>query len=258
MNEFSCDWASALLETMYHSEFDEGFGKLCTQCEEDAKEKCIGLYRCTDCFQSPILCKACAIRTHKWNPFHRLQMWTGTHLERKTLHDLGFVLNLGHYGDPCPKASLSSELVVLHTNGIQKATVTYCECKSSVSVKDRPLQLCYQGLYPATFKRTQTVFSITLLKQYHHLTLQSKITAHDFIISLRRLSSNGFASDSKDRYREFMTAHRQYSFLRTLRWNHQPVKEQKRVGSLAVRCPACPQPEINMDPNWRKSCKDLW
>ena len=76
MNEFSCNWASALLETMYHSEFDEGFGKLCTQCEEDAKEKCIGLYRCTDCFQSPILCKACAIRTHKWNPFHRLQMWT--------------------------------------------------------------------------------------------------------------------------------------------------------------------------------------
>ena len=258
MRDFTSDWASALMQTMYDSEFDEGFGRSCLTCKGEEEVKSKAWYRCMDCFQSPILCKTCAIETHQQNPFHRLQMWTGNSLERKMLFDLGFVLHLGHYGKPCSKGSITSQLVVVHTNGIQQATVSYCECKGTANVKERPLQLCYHGLYPATFKRTQTVFSMTLLKQYHHLTLQSKITAHDFIISLRRLSSNGFASDSKDRYREFMTAHRQYSFLCTLRWNHQPVNDQNSPGSLAVRCPACLQPEINMDPLWMKSCKELW
>ena len=238
MKEFTNDWASALLQTMYDSEWDDRFGKVCANCKGDDKDRSIAWYRCVDCFQSPILCKSCAITIHKWNPFHRLQMWTGKCLERKTLFDLGFVLHLGHYGKPCKNGLIKSQLVVVHTNGIQQATVSYCECKRTATVKERPLQLCFHGLYPASFKRTQTVFSTTLLKQYHHMTLQSKITTHDYVIALWRLSSNGFASDSKDRYREFMTAHRQYSYLCTLQWNNQPVNQQKLPGSLAVRCPA--------------------
>ena len=47
-----------------------------------------------------------------------------------------------------------------------------------------------------------------------------------------------------------MTAHRQWSYLQTLRRFGLDVREKLRPGSVAVRCPACPQPGVNMDPNW--------
>ena len=64
--------------------------------------------------------------------------------------------------------------------------------------------------------------------------------------------ANSNKDDSSDRYREFLMAHRQFSFLRQLRWAHQRADEDLKEGSLAIECPACPQPLMNMDPNWRE------
>ncbi len=54
----------------------------------------------------------------------------------------------------------------------------------------------------------------------------------------------------QDRYREFMTAAREFSFMRaTKRFGVEPSPELP-LGSMAVLCPACPQPGINMDPKY--------
>ena len=47
-------------------------------------------------------CKACCIQSHRQTPFHWMAWWTGSHFAPVSLYSLGFVLPLGHHGDPCP------------------------------------------------------------------------------------------------------------------------------------------------------------
>lgn len=45
-------------------------------------------------------------------------------------------------------------------------------------------------------------------------------------------------------------------FLRTTRRaGVEPVKDLE-PRSVAINCPACPQPDMNMDPNWRNRPDD--
>lgn len=59
--------------------------------------------KCSDCFGGNIFCKDCCLRHHRRSPFHRLLEWNGRHYAPKSLYSLGFILFLGHNGDPCPK-----------------------------------------------------------------------------------------------------------------------------------------------------------
>lgn len=71
----------------------------CTLCSSASNPPQEALIRCTDCFAFPSFCKVCALSHH---PFHHLQCWSGTHYTPTTLKDLGFTLNFGHNGAPCP------------------------------------------------------------------------------------------------------------------------------------------------------------
>ena len=51
-------------------------------------------------------------------------------------------------------------------------------------------------------------------------------------------------------------SYRQFSYVQAVRRAGERVQEKLPPGSLAVRCPACPQPGINMDPNWRSRPED--
>ncbi|KDQ48911.1 hypothetical protein JAAARDRAFT_144255, partial [Jaapia argillacea MUCL 33604] len=106
-------------------------------------------------------------------------------------------------------------------------------------------------LFPALFKRPATVFSEALLKQFQNFSTTAQISAHHFYATIRKQTNNAFAADVKDRYRELMMAERQYSYIRALKRNDLDVAKRLPLDSLAVLCPACPQPGINMDPNWR-------
>lgn len=55
----------------------------------------------------------------------------------------------------------------------------------------------------------------------------------------------------QDRHRELNNTMREFVFLRaTRRAGVEPTKPLEPA-SLAVLCPACPQPDKNMDPNWQ-------
>src|ERR1700761_5294091 len=58
--------------------------------------------RCSDCIGGTYFCTPCFILSHKRTPFHRLARWTGQHFAPVSLYSLGFILFLGHHGDPCP------------------------------------------------------------------------------------------------------------------------------------------------------------
>ena len=209
------------------------------------------------------MCKKCHICSHIHNPFHRIERRTGTHLEMTMLAHLGLTLRLGHLGILCNKASTAVNTTMVHINGIQECLISYCNCDSiDERLRSRPGQLLHIGLCAASFKCTQTVFSVVLLKHFHPLSTQSKLTAHNYISFICRVTNYGFLNDSKDWYRKFMMAYRQFCYIRDLRWSNRQADEVLPPGSLAVECPACPQPDINMDPNWRNCPKDqmyvLW
>jgi hypothetical protein len=71
--------------------------------------------KCSDCLGANYFCRTCCIHSHKWTPFHWLAHWTNTHFRPVSLHSLGFILFLGHHGDPCPltvEASLWYALII--------------------------------------------------------------------------------------------------------------------------------------------------
>ena len=79
---------------------------LCDNCNSEGAE-----YRCRDCFHGMQLCKACCLKAHQRNPFHRMDTWTGG-FYRRTFdwqRKIGLVISFGHGGSPCPIYNLPGE-----------------------------------------------------------------------------------------------------------------------------------------------------
>ena len=55
-----------------------------------------------------------------------------------------------------------------------------------------------------------------------------------------------------------MRASRQYQFLCLLKWQAHAVHAERASGALSVLCPACPQPGINMNPEWMERPREDW
>ncbi len=55
----------------------------------------------------------------------------------------------------------------------------------------------------------------------------------------------------QDRYREFLISTREFFYLTLCKRKGAEPKREMDYASLATLCPSCPQPGINMDPNWQ-------
>ncbi|OSC98309.1 hypothetical protein PYCCODRAFT_1375432 [Trametes coccinea BRFM310] len=137
-------------------------------------------------------------------------------------------------------------MTVVHEHGIHAAAIAFCHCPTATdsSFCPEPVQLIKFGLFPGSWQQPQTAYTINGLRDYHLLSLQSTITALDYVYYLRRSTDN-------DRYRELNTAMREFTFLRNVRRAGQDPTSDLPAGCLAVSCPACPQPGINMLEGWR-------
>ncbi|KAK7677490.1 hypothetical protein QCA50_019496 [Cerrena zonata] len=159
-------WAQTMLNVMLSRETDPHIGKPCYECRSPEAP-----YHCYDCFSAPLLCRDCIIGCHRWSPLHRILCWNDHYFERRGLKDLGYTLYLGHHGKQChnqittgvkstdPK---TSTVTVVDTTGIHLVDVMYCKCPTEASAfgEDHPVQLWKAGLWPATYTRPQTVFSL--------------------------------------------------------------------------------------------------
>lgn len=142
-------------------------------------------------------------------------------------------------------------LIVVDTTGIHEMRVRFCQCQS---LEDNPMlnQLMSMGLYASSSKRTRTVFTFRVLHHFDITNLEGKTTAWQYYCTLKRLTSNVFADTVSDRYRELMRALRQWRDLSSRRRAGVPLDPgvELNPGGLALFCPACPQPGINLPPNW--------
>lgn len=194
--------------------------RTCVQCHQDG-----AYWRCVDCFTGPAYCTECCRKLHSRDPFHRIERWTGTYYEPSWLWKVGLVLHLGHGGGRCPQALIEQPdldleldeeswcdlddmsgpaddtkpsesvhnggrvMTVIHTSGVHHMPVIFCGCPGA-PMED--LQLFRIGLYPATYKRCQTVFTFQLLDDYLLDNLECKTSATHYFSKLRRITNFAF------------------------------------------------------------------
>ncbi|KAN0131064.1 hypothetical protein V8E53_011197 [Lactarius tabidus] len=240
--------------------------------------------KCLDCLGANYFCRICCIKSHKCTPFHRLARWTGTHFTPISLHSLGFVVFLGHHGDPCPltveacahvhplsNQSLKSRhlnrssrtmpyhleetqsgnplLTAVHQSGIFALEVLYCICPNAVETHE---QLFNAGLFPSSFKQIETVFTFTVLDDFLADNLECKTTAQQYYSKLQSITNRMFPDSVPNLYKQLLRASRQWRDI----WNrmnsgfgHEGGLSED--GTMAIFCPACPQPGVNLPDDWR-------
>lgn len=148
--------------------------------------------------------------SHRSSPFHWAKVWnegTGffTQKDISTLRgERGYAIPIGHGGERCPFEGDSHNVdtlsesagqpgptgipfTVVHTNGIHGTRVHFCSCHDDCP---RRTLLLRAGLFPGTTRQPLTAFTFPLLKAYRLLNLQSKCSAEDYLVTLRRLADN--------------------------------------------------------------------
>ncbi|KAI9064965.1 hypothetical protein FKP32DRAFT_1568832 [Trametes sanguinea] len=231
----------------------------CNLCKEPG-----AMFRCPDCRLCHPLCRDCLLRTHDQVVFHRPEKWNGAFFEKVALSSLGLVVPLGHDGSACPDPSASQEIVLYHSNGYHRVRITVCTCTGTAG-EPPPVwkQFIRAGWFPATQTRPSTAFTFELLELFHALTLQSKVNAYDFFLTLGRITDNSGLSDHPSRYKQFCHVVRLWRHLQQLkragRGQDPAGVAETPPGSLAVQCAACPQPGKNLPDGWELSPSEtLW
>lgn len=169
-------------------EAEANTGLACSSCKTPNS----AFYRCCECFDTPAVCTECIVTLHQLQPLHRIQRWTGTHFEGYSLCDLGLTMNLCRDRKPCPASFVKKEVIFVHTNGIHRCLIQFCNCDTAAPNFQ---QLLLRRLFPATLKDPATVFTFDLLRTFHQLTLSSKITQYDYIDALKKLTNIAFPQD---------------------------------------------------------------
>ncbi|KAF8144371.1 hypothetical protein K438DRAFT_1435719, partial [Mycena galopus ATCC 62051] len=201
-------------------------------------------YRCVDCFNAPMWCRACVVREHRYNPFHHIERWDSKMFVRDAL------ATQPHCPHRRPNAPDIAEFTIGDHNGFHTSWIEFCQCLRPGD-SGRWQQLVAVRLFPASFEQPQTAFTFTAMKQFHVHSLASKKSAYDYVKALCQLSNNAAPTTIANRYREFLFACRIWRYLTLQRRTGQAhgIDEHvphRRAASLALRCPACPEVGFNM------------
>ncbi|KAJ7066666.1 hypothetical protein C8F01DRAFT_1208764 [Mycena amicta] len=213
------------------------------------------LYRCEECMDPRLLCEGCSVAAHRRQPLHHVSRWNGFFFARTSLKNMGLRIQFGHGGSRCVRPIPGHEgFIVLEHNGVHEVAVDFCGCEQR---EDEFKQLLRGRWFPATTGRPQTCATFQCLESFHALSLQAKTTAHDFYTGLE-LRTNGFGLKPPNRYPAFLRMMREYRHLMLLkrrgRFGHEGCRASETgVGELAIRCPACPRPGVNLPAGWENA-----
>ncbi|KAJ3493118.1 hypothetical protein NLJ89_g11089 [Agrocybe chaxingu] len=214
---------------------------------------------CRECFGYELSCSECFLQRHSNAPTHWAEVWNdgGQYFVRhdiSTLRPGGYAIHLGHCGNTCPNPASDANLLfhLIDVNGVHETKIQFCGCPGAL---ERPYQLLTHRLFPATLRQPKTAFTFQTLKTFHILHLESKVAAYDFIGSLRRLTDNMFAHKTPDPYPQFRLVVRVWRLLTATKRLGQAhgidaLLPNRPPGNLLVYCPACPEPQVNMEPHW--------
>ncbi|KAG1784794.1 uncharacterized protein HD556DRAFT_1250836, partial [Suillus plorans] len=236
-----------------------------------------GKFRCLTCSGDQTFCRSCIVNAHQFLPFHKVQEWTGKCFNDTSLEELGFIWYMGHGGQPCPfsddmhtwenipmdaeadfspmetvhGSTIPTKLTIVHSTGVFLHNVVWCSCPG-VDCQQH-LQLLKAKLFPASTTRPQTAFTFDVLNHFLIDALECKTSASSFFEKIRRMTNNCFPDTVPNRYRELMRVSRLWRDLMSRKWFGFAHNDEQKPdkGDLAWFCPACPQPGINLPPDWQ-------
>lgn len=143
-------------------------------------------------------------------------------------------------------------LTVVDVSGVHHLPLVECQC--AVQVKARDLHLVEIGLLPASFQDFRTAFTLKVLEDHRLENLECKTSSYQYYQKLRRMTCSAFPQVVPNRYRELRRVSRQYRNLKLWEvFGFGHTDEEPTKGSLALFCPACPQPEINLPEGWEQT-----
>ncbi|KAJ7150418.1 hypothetical protein C8R46DRAFT_1043775 [Mycena filopes] len=218
--------------------------------------------RCGECFGDVMYCPPCMVQRHIENPLHILERWTDATFVKTTVSALGHRIQLGHPPhERCaaPEAA-SKDFVVLHTNGIHEdVQVDFCGCDKALEAGSHEIQILRAGWFPSTHVRPQTAATFAQLEKYHLDSLQSKMSMYDAYGVMEKMTNNTGIKPA-DRYHEWIRMCREFRHLRLLKRGGRALAYSASgvagtgAGELAVQCPACPRPGVNLaDGTWENA-----
>ncbi|KAG2130804.1 uncharacterized protein EDB93DRAFT_1094663, partial [Suillus bovinus] len=136
---------------------------------------------------------------------------------------------------------------------VHSLSISYCQCPGALSWD---MQLFQAGLFPASFTRPKTAFTFSVLDDFLLDNLECGTSAMNYYSKIRRLTLSifslmvlvSFHSLYSDRYRELMRTARKWRQCKLYKWHGFAHKDgEPKASDLALFCPACPQPGINLD-----------
>ncbi|KAI6162707.1 hypothetical protein EDD17DRAFT_1776471 [Pisolithus thermaeus] len=143
-------------------------------------------------------------------------------------------------------------MTIVHTDEIFSCEVSVCSCPGSDS-SDWHLDLLRQRLFPASISKPKTAFTFDVLDHFLIDALECKTSAMSFYQKLKRFTNNAFLERVPDRYRELMRVSQLWRDLKHRKWfglGHD-MEQDPGDGGLALFCPACPQPGVNLPADWK-------
>ncbi|KAG2052390.1 hypothetical protein BDR06DRAFT_983220 [Suillus hirtellus] len=191
-------------------------------------------FRCQDCFSTELFCHECVLSLHASAPLHRIEEWKDSFFHTTSLKHLGFRIQLGHKpGESCcrPHPAYDNDFIIIDIHGIHEVSLDFCNCEHEAP---HFKQLLRAQLFPATVTDPRTAATFSMLDLFHL-----------------------FSFESKDQYSVFLRIMREWRNLNALKragcWHDPAGVDTTQEGELAVLCPACPHPGINLPPNWETS-----
>ncbi|KAJ7185939.1 hypothetical protein C8R46DRAFT_1208043 [Mycena filopes] len=195
-------------------------------------------------------CRATTPTMHEDHPLHIVDVWDGFWFHRSSLKALGLRVRLHHKG--CASPTPVNGFVVLDLGYIHVVDVDFCGCERRHSTHRRT-ELLRNRWYPATHDVPRTAATFRCLNFFVIQTHQAKTTMYDFYAALER-STCGYGRKPPRRYAEFLRMVRQWRHLQMLKWGgrgHAATGVNGTApGELAVECPACPRPGVNLPEGW--------
>ncbi|KAH9163424.1 hypothetical protein EDB89DRAFT_1912653 [Lactarius sanguifluus] len=121
--------------------------------------------------------------------------------------------------------------------------VLFCVCPNAGTNDEQLLQA---GIFPSTFRHIETAFTFSVLDDFLANNLECKTTAQQYYSKLQSITNRMFPDNVPNLYKQLLRASRQWRDLKNRIQSglgHQPDRDSAIDGSMAIFCPACPQPE---------------
>jgi len=168
--------------------------------------------------------------------------------------------NAGHDNSPQnlkPRTDMLNNHYVreVHINGVHHIALVTCHCQGA--------DLMYTQLLPTTFTLYKTLFIIAVLDDYRLSNLECKTSAFHYFQKLHRMTCPTAPATMPHLYQELMRLSCIWRWMKKLKWagygqhtgksiNSTPASQPAPApGHLANFCPTCPQPGINLSPEWK-------